>query len=48
MKSSIRRFATSDTGVLLWLACGGALLHALLNGQYGFHRDDLDILMNAR
>jgi len=38
----------SDTTVLLGLALCGALLHILLNGQYGFHRDELDILMNAR
>ena len=24
------------------------LIHILLNGQYGFHRDELDIIMNAR
>ena len=27
---------------------GVALLHMLANGQYGFHRDELDIIMNAR
>ena len=45
------RFSTllcSDNGLLLLLAVCGALLHVLLNGQYGFHRDELDILMNAR
>jgi 4-amino-4-deoxy-L-arabinose transferase-like glycosyltransferase len=26
----------------------GVILHILLNGQYGFHRDELDIIMNAR
>jgi hypothetical protein len=36
-----------DNGILLLLALGGTLLHTLLNGQYGFHRDELDILMNA-
>jgi hypothetical protein len=38
----------SDNGLLLLLAACGALLHILLNGQYGFHRDELDIIMNAR
>jgi 4-amino-4-deoxy-L-arabinose transferase-like glycosyltransferase len=34
--------------ILLVLACCGTLLHILLNGQYGFHRDELDFIMNAR
>jgi 4-amino-4-deoxy-L-arabinose transferase-like glycosyltransferase len=38
----------SDNGLLLLVAGCGVLIHALLNGQYGFHRDELDILMNAR
>ena len=38
----------SDTTLLLLLALCGSLLHFALNGQYGFHRDELDILMNAR
>jgi Dolichyl-phosphate-mannose-protein mannosyltransferase len=38
----------ADTRFLLLLALGGILIHILLNGQYGFHRDELDILMNAR
>src|SRR5512137_2901000 len=38
----------NDTTILFILAFFGALLHVLLNGQYGFHRDELDILMNAR
>jgi hypothetical protein len=38
----------SDIGVLLLVGLGVALLHVLTNGQYGFHRDELDIIMNAR
>jgi 4-amino-4-deoxy-L-arabinose transferase-like glycosyltransferase len=38
----------SENALLFLLAIGGVLLHVLLNGQYGFHRDELDILMNAR
>jgi 4-amino-4-deoxy-L-arabinose transferase-like glycosyltransferase len=38
----------TDTNFLILLAFGGTLVHILLNGQYGFHRDELDILMNAR
>ena len=37
-----------DFGLLLALGFTVALIHSLLNGQYGFHRDELDILMNAR
>jgi 4-amino-4-deoxy-L-arabinose transferase-like glycosyltransferase len=44
----IQRAVVTDQNVLIFLACIGALLHVLLNGQYGFHRDELDILMNAR
>jgi 4-amino-4-deoxy-L-arabinose transferase-like glycosyltransferase len=43
-----RSIRLSDNGLLLLLAVCGALLHILLNGQYGFHRDELDIIMNAR
>jgi hypothetical protein len=38
----------SDFGILLLVGLGVALLHLLTNGQYGFHRDELDIIMNAR
>jgi len=38
----------SDLAVLLLLGLGVAAFHALTNGQYGFHRDELDIVMNAR
>ena len=43
-----RLSSVSDNTVLILLAICGALLHILLNGQYGFHRDELDIIMNAR
>lgn len=38
----------NNNRILLLLALGGILIHILLNGQYGFHRDELDVLMNAR
>jgi hypothetical protein len=38
----------ADTLVLFAIAVCGVLIHILFNGQYGFHRDELDILMNAR
>jgi len=34
--------------VLLWLAIARLLLHLLTNGQYGFHRDELALLADAR
>ena len=47
MKSS-RNVLSDTTLLLLLLAMGGVLFHILLNGQYGFHRDELDFIMNAR
>jgi len=44
----LSRLKLTDTTLLPLLALAGALIHTLLNGQYGFHRDELDILMNAR
>ena len=38
----------SNNLILLLMALCGILIHILLNGQYGFHRDELDVLMNAR
>ena len=38
----------TDTFILVALALCATLLHILLNGQYGFHRDELDFIMNAR
>lgn len=38
----------SDTILLLAVAAVGTLIHILLNGQYGFHRDELDFIMSAR
>jgi 4-amino-4-deoxy-L-arabinose transferase-like glycosyltransferase len=34
--------------ILFGFASCAVLLHILLNGQYGFHRDELDFIMNAR
>jgi len=38
----------SANALLLVIGAGVALFHILTNGQHGFHRDELDILMNAR
>ena len=38
----------SDNTILIALAAGITLLHVLTNGQYGFHRDELATLDDAR
>lgn len=38
----------NDVTVLLLVGLGVAAVHIVANGQYGFHRDELDMLMNAR
>ncbi len=43
-----RNIVFSDLGILILLALAKLVLHALTNGQYGWHRDELDILDNAR
>ena len=40
--------ATSDFGILVLLALAIILLHIITDGQYGFHRDELLTLNNAR
>ena len=39
---------SGDRGVLILLALARLLLHTLTNGQYGFHRDELAMLDDAR
>ena len=38
----------TDNLILLLMALGAVIFHITLNGQYGFHRDELDFIMNAR
>jgi 4-amino-4-deoxy-L-arabinose transferase-like glycosyltransferase len=47
-KLPAKQLSLSDPALLVLLGAGVALFHILTNGQYGFHRDELDILMNAR
>ncbi len=42
------RLRLNDIGVLTLVGLAITLSHLLTNGQYGFHRDELDIIMNAR
>ncbi|HSF80183.1 MAG TPA: glycosyltransferase family 39 protein [Anaerolineales bacterium] len=38
----------SNTLILLILGLSAVVFHVVLNGQYGFHRDELDFIMSAR
>ncbi len=42
------RLVFTDLGVLILLALARIILHTLTNHQYGFHRDELGLLDNAR
>ena len=42
------RIISADTAILLAIAAGFALLHLLTNNRYGFHRDELQFLSDAR
>jgi 4-amino-4-deoxy-L-arabinose transferase-like glycosyltransferase len=44
----LRMFLLSDTGLLILVGVASLMLHTLLNGRYGFHRDELNTLENAR
>lgn len=46
--SRVWRRATSDVGMLILLALARLLLHTIVSGQYGFHRDELQTFNNAR
>lgn len=43
-----RDWISSDLGILILLALSRILLQALTNNQYGFHRDELALLDDAR
>jgi len=44
----IGKFVRSDLGVLLLVAVVRIFIHVVTNGQYGFHRDELQTLDDAR
>src|SRR5215469_13838258 len=48
LSDSWRKLASSDLAVLVLWATAGVLLHTLTNGRYGFHRDELATLDDAR
>jgi 4-amino-4-deoxy-L-arabinose transferase-like glycosyltransferase len=45
---SILAWLKSDVGILVLLATARVVLHTVTNGQYGFHRDELQTLDDAR
>ncbi len=48
MRNRLVAWSRSDLGVLVLLALLRIVLHTLSNGQYGFHRDELQTLDDAR
>jgi len=48
MKKRAMEFAKSDLAVLLLFAVASVAIHTATNGQYGFHRDELQTLDDAR
>jgi len=48
MSRAVQRTAKADLLVLVLLACASVMMHTATNGQYGFHRDELQTLDDAR
>lgn len=48
MAIRLREWVKSDVGVLVLLALARFVFHMVTNGQYGFHRDELQTLDDAR
>ena len=46
--SASRSQSRADTVVLLTIAAVTVLFHLFTNGRYGFHRDELQVLSDAR
>jgi len=48
MKKQVTAFLRSDVGLLILVAAARLAFHVATNGQYGFHRDELQTLDDAR
>ncbi|MGH9725408.1 MAG: glycosyltransferase family 39 protein [Candidatus Acidiferrales bacterium] len=48
MRKRIEEFAASDAAILLLVGVAFLAVHVATNGQYGFHRDELQTLDDAR
>src|SRR5215469_6533845 len=48
IKRSLKTMVSTDVGLLVFFGAAVALLHILVNGRYGFHRDELQTFNNAR
>jgi len=48
MDVNSERERRAETLLLIAIAAAVALLHVLTNGRYGFHRDELQVLSDAR
>ena len=48
LSATSQRIIASDTGILVLSALSVVALHTATNGEYGFHRDELATIDDAR
>jgi hypothetical protein len=48
MRMNLENDRRTDTWALVGIAASVAVIHVLTNGRYGFHRDELQVLSDAR